>query len=171
MIKRYLKLLGGCTLLLLGGFFWLQHRIGGVRPASNRPPTVLPPDSKEQIIVNPIKHSLIIVRPGKTETVTLPDRPTVIDVKKDGTVKVTASQFGFESRPFLGLSASLDGGHIALGVDGLYWKRLDLGGGVQFNGAGARVFVSLSCNVWSNTRVGITFDHKQTVSALLSVRL
>jgi hypothetical protein len=135
-------------------------------------PNVLPPNDKEQIIVDPVKHTLIIVRPGGNETVTLPDRPSVIDIRKDGSVSVTSKQFGFEHRFFLGLDGS-DAIRGMAGMDFGYWKKLDLGVGVmgQFGNYTPRVFAMVSYNVYSNCRVGVTIDNTQHVGIGLTVRL
>ena len=135
-------------------------------------PAVLPKDDAEQIVVDPRTHTIIIKRPTGTTVTHLPDVQSVIDIKKDGTVKVTAPQWGWERRAFVGAGYS-DKLRLGLGVDGLYWKALDLGVGVQTDSGfkDARVFVGLSYTVKDNMRLTLTYDHKQTLGALVTLRI
>ncbi len=135
-------------------------------------PTVLPSNDKEQIIVNPVKHQLILVRPAGNEVLTLPDRVSTIDIHKDGTVSVTSPQFGVEHRLFGGAHVS-NTFRIAVGMDLLYYKRLDLG-----LGAASRIgistpilFTQVSYNVWSNCRVGVAYGTDRFIGGTLTVRL
>lgn len=171
MIKRYLILISLLALVLLG--LWLLAFRSG-KPLSNNPVTgaPLPKDDTEQIVVDPRNHTIIIRRPNGDIVTHLPDKQTVIDVRKDGTVKVTSPQWGLEMRPFLGLGYS-DDARLGIGIDAFYWKRLDLGTGVQTNthGADPRAFISFSYNLKDNLRVTLTLDHKTTVGAMLSLRI
>lgn len=171
MIKRYLILISLLALVLLG--LWLLAFRSG-KPLSNHPITgaPLPKDDTEQIVVDPRNHTIIICRPSGDIVTHLPDKPTVIDIHKDGTVKVTAPQWGLEARPFIGFGYS-DDVRFALGLDGLYWKRLDLGGGIQVTvrGRDPRAFIGLSYNVKDNLRIHLTVDHTKQVGVLLSLRI
>lgn len=132
----------------------------------------LPINDTEQLIVDPRNHTLIVKRPGNTTVTHLPDRPTVIDVQKDGTVKITASQYGLEHRLFIGAGYS-DALRFGVGMDGLYWKALDIGGGLQLNshGTDAKVFVGVSYTIKDSMRVTLTYDHTQHVGAMLTLRI
>lgn len=164
----------GFVLAVLGATFGLGRCKRTVLSGPNQvmSPAVLPPDDKEQIIVDPVKHTLIIVKPTGNQTLHLPDRPSVIDIRKDGIVQVTAPQWGFERIPFVGVGYS-DKLRYGLGIDGLYWKALDLGAGVQTDSGfkDARLFVGLSYTLKDNMRLTLTLDHKQTIGALVSLRI
>lgn len=174
MIKRYALVAGLLALILLGLYLYLRVRYG--RPRTLNVPAVssavLPKDDREQIIVDPVRHNLIIVRPTGNETISLPDRPTTIDIKKDNTVRVIAPQWGYEHRAFAGLYAS-DRLRVAGGVDGLYFKRFDLGAGIASSVDRLSVvgFGVLSYNFYSNCRVGITYGTDRRVGAVITVRI
>src|ERR1700690_986871 len=89
----------------------------------------LPLEDKEQIVIDPVKHKLIVITPSGPKVSTLPDRESTIDIKKDGTIKVTSSQLGIEARPFAGIFYS-NGLRYGAGVDGFYFKKLDIGIGL-----------------------------------------
>jgi hypothetical protein len=150
-------------------FMWGRHSKSAVQ--SPKAPVVLPKNDVEQIVVNPANHTLTVINTSGHKTVTLPDRASTIDVLKNGQIKVTSKQFGFEHHPFVYTGYS-DALRFGIGLDGVYWKRLDLGLGV----AGASryntvVFAQLSYNFWSNVRIGLTYDHTQHIGASISVRL
>lgn len=175
-IVRYTVIAGFLGLVLLGLYLYLRvHSAysvrGGSASAIQDGPVALPKDDTQQIIVDPRNHTLIITKPGSRTVTHLPDVPTVIDVKKDGTTVVTAPQWGLEVRPFIGFGFS-DDARLALGIDWLYWKRLDLGAGIQttFKATEPRAFVSLSYNVKDNLRVTATYDHTRKAGAFLSLR-
>lgn len=172
MIKRYAIIAGLFVLVLLGLYSCLRLRYGKPGKLTVPPVTVLPKGDREQIIVDPVKHSLIIVRPTGNETISLPDRPTMIDVKTDNTVQVTSPQWGFENRPFVGAIVS-DRFRVGAGVDFLYFKRFDLGAGAAsaVNKLDVVGFGALSYNVYSNCRVGITYDTGRRVGAVITVRI
>lgn len=165
----------GLVIAVLGGMF-LWGRCN--RPSTDSesdggvPLTVLPKQDREQIIVNPDKHQLIIVRPEGNETLTLPDRSSTIDIRKDGTVKVNAAQFGFEHHITLGVMFS-NQFRVAIGPDLFFYKKLDLGLGVADKPGlyTPVVYAKVTYNIWSNTQVGLTIDNNKHVGALLSVRL
>lgn len=136
------------------------------------PVAVLPKYDKEQIIIDPIKHHLIIVTPTSHQVLSLPDHPSTIDIRKDGTVKVTSSQFGFEHRLFVGAYGS-DRLRVAVGLDAAYFKRLDLGFGVAqaLSSSTPVVFGQVSYSVWSNCRVGLAYGTNRFIGGTLTVRL
>jgi hypothetical protein len=152
--------------VLLGVYLWGRH--GKSTVPQSHSPAVLPAGDTEQIIVDPGSDSLIIRHPGKPDQhLTLPDRPSVFDVKANGTVKVTSQQFGFEHHLFLsGLLA--DKAHFGLGVDGMYWKRLDLGAGVGYPWVG---FAKLTYNIKGNLQVGVVYTTNKYIGGIVSVRV
>jgi len=135
-------------------------------------PVVLPPGTTEQVLIDPIKHTLIVRTQTSTHTQTLPDRLSVVDVHSDGSIKITAAQYGFEERPFIGLQTSNHFRFMA-GSDQFFYKKLDLGLaiGVQPNLSSLVGIVQLSYNAYNNTRLGITYDTDQHVGIGLTVRL
>ena len=162
MIKLRYKI-GAVAAILLGVF--LYGRYGRPKPIV---PNVLPP---EQIIVDPVHHSLIITTPHGTQTVTLPDHPSVIDVHPNGTVKVTSPQYGFQVRPFAGVYYS-DALRFGVGADLGYWKKLDLGIGIAGGAAAHTVaFAQLSYCVWDNVAASLTYDHLGHIGGGITLRI
>lgn len=158
------------AVFLAGIFMWGRHsKHVATAPL---PAAVLPKDDNEQIIVDPHHHSLIIVKPTGNRTINLPDHPTVIDFKKDGSVKVTSPQWGWERRFFFGVQGS-DKFRVAAGMDAFYFKKLDIGVGVagQIGHHIPIAFAQMSYNVWSNCRVGLEYGTDRYVGGTFTVRL
>lgn len=136
------------------------------------PANVLPKDDNEQILIDPVHKSLIVVNSNGTRTLTLPDRPTTIDIRKNGTINVTSPQYGMERRIFGGVYAS-DKFRIAAGADLWYFKKLDLGVGLAGE-VGPHlpiVFGQVSYNIYSNCRVGLAYGSDRYIGGTLTVRI
>src|SRR4029077_5129832 len=135
-------------------------------------PTVLPPNDIEQIQVNPERHRLTLITKTGTKTITLPDRTSTIDVLKSGVVKITSPQFGMEHHLFIG---ALEADHVRFGVgmDGLFWKRLDLGAGIagQIGSYTPIAFAKITYTIKGNVQAGLVYQSNQYVGGILSVRL
>ena len=175
MRLRYKTLTLGIA--IAAAFFY--GRYDRTPPAAKTPAAVLPSNDVEQIHVDPSTHRLTVVTRKGSQRMTLPDRASTIDVRKDGTVKVTAPQMGFETRPFVGLGYG-QGTRLYLGADLAYWKRLDVGLGIgtpnfldrssqKFNDFRLGAFISF--NFWSNMRATVGYDTQNNAHVLLSVRL
>jgi len=148
--------------------------------------TVLKPDERGKIIVDPVKHKITTItrNPDGTEKVKetyLPDRPSVITEDKNGKVKVVTQKFGTEVRPYLGVGGALDGTpRVHAGSDLWYYKKLDLGVGLDFNAGvfssiadfrDTRISANASYNVYSNTSLALSFDNHKVVGFFVKVRL
>lgn len=134
-------------------------------------PHVLPAGDTEQLIINPVTHQLTVVTVNGSHVVTLPDHVSVIDVHHNGTVTVTAPQFGLEARPFVGAFFS-NKLRFGAGLDGLYWKKLDLGLGLAGgSGASTVIFAAVSYTIWDNVHIGVTYDHQQHLGIGITVRI
>lgn len=134
--------------------------------------TTLPVGTIEKLVINPNTHKLTVITPGKEETLFLPDRPSSIEINKNGTVNVTSKQFGTELKPFIGFQVS-NMFRLAFGLDLMYYKKLDLGLGVadkvgNYTPVG---FVALSYNVYSNSQIGLTYDSSSHIGVAVTVRL
>jgi hypothetical protein len=135
-------------------------------------PAVLPANDTEQITVDPSRHIISILTPAGRRTETLPDRPSTIDVRKDGTVKVTSSQMGLERHWFVGVVGA-DHARVGVGVDGLYFKRLDLGVGIagQLGSYDPVGFAKLTYSVKGNLQLGLVYQNNQYIGGILAVRI
>jgi hypothetical protein len=152
------------------GWAWFIYMAKYSKPMT---PNVLPHGDTQQIIVDPIHHNITIVTPQGAHTTTLPDHPSTFDVHADGTVKVTAKQFGFEHIPFVGFGYGA-GLSSTIGLDFLYWKRLDLSSALFIPIQAVRdttIGLAVSYNIWDNLRLTVGIDHRQAVNVLLSVRI
>jgi hypothetical protein len=168
MKLRY-KILGVAVLLSTVFLFGRCNRT----PAAVTRPTVLPNNDKEQIIVNPSNDTLEILQSGqKPQILTLPDTLTTVDIHKDGSVKVTSPQFGLEHHLFVAGLAS-NKLRLGVGVDGLYYKRLDLGIGIadQFGEHTPIVFAKLTYTVKGNIQAGLEYGTDRYIGGIVSVRL
>src|ERR1019366_8483351 len=142
----------GIAAIILGVVF-LWGKCSKIKP----PSPILPPNTMEEVLVNPTNHTLTIVTHTGSQVVTLPDHVSTIDVGANGGVTVKSPQYGLEVKPFLGWGYE-QGGAVILGIDFAYFKKLDLG--VAAYGWTGRVkpAVSLSYTVWSNTRLTATYN-------------
>jgi hypothetical protein len=132
-------------------------------------PTPLPPGVIGQVIVNPQNHTITVTTPDGTHTTTLPYQPTPINIGPDGQITMKAKQFGLELHPFGGIG--FDGYKAAiLGLDVLYFKRLDLGLAGLYSNNALRPVLSLSYNVWSNIRVTGTLSQLGMPGVFATVR-
>lgn len=148
--------------------------------------TVLAPNEKGKIIVDPVKHKITTVTRNpdgttKSKDTYLPDRPSVITEDNNGKVTVKTQTFGTEVRPYLGVGGALDGTpRVHAGADLWYFHKLDLGAGLDFNAGvfnsvqnfrDTRLSANASYNFWSNTSLALSFDNHKVVGLFLKVRL
>jgi hypothetical protein len=130
----------------------------------------LPPGTVGQVIVNPHNHTITVTTPTGTHTITLPYQPTPINIRPDGSLTVKAKQVDFEAAPFIG--AGYNGQKaLVLGLDLLYLKKFDIGAAMVFSTVLARPAVTLSYNVWSNTRITGSLESGGTAGVFITVRL
>ena len=171
MVKYYLRF--AVFLILVALVLWVLYKWETRATTVPTTPThvVLPKDDKEQLIVDTRHHNITITTPKGTTHTYLPDVPTVIDIRKDGTVKVTAQTFGYEMRPFIGLAFS-DNARFGFGADLLYWQRFNLGVGLapRVDFRDGRAFIAVDYNIQDNLFVSVGLDHKKTPMAMLSMR-
>lgn len=168
----------GFVLTTLAGVFLWGRCSRPVPHTVPKPAAVLPKNDKEQILFNPLKHTITVVTTTGVKTETLPDKTSTVDIENNGQIKVTAPQFGFETRPFVGIGFG-SGARLYAGADFGYIKKFDIGLGLasprlfhqSTNLADIRAGLFGSYNFWSNSRVTIGIDNQKTVHFLLSVRL
>ncbi len=163
------KLAIGLSGLLLIVVFWKGCQMGRSQTQS---PATLPKNDKEQIIIDPEHHRLTVLTPSGPKVVTLPDKPSVIDIHNDESVQVTSPQSGFEHRFFFGIQGN-NAFRVAVGMDAFYFKKLDIGFGMasEIRRTSPIAFVSCSYNVYSNVRLGIVYDSLGHFGGLLTIRI
>ncbi len=174
MIRLRFKIALAVT-AILGVLVWLsgyRHGANHTLPRGPNPSTVLPVNVTERITVDPEHHTISIQTPTGIHTETLPDRKSTIDLDKNGKLKVTSSQFGLEHHVFFGLGMS-DNLRLTAGVDGVYYKKLDLGIGLgmQIGEHSPIVLAKLSYNVLGNMQLGVMYGSNKSLGAILSVRV
>ncbi len=182
-LKKY-AILG--LILLLGLFGFKACRKLQKKQDSDTKSTVLAPDQKEKIVVDPTKHTITITTKKSdgttsTQTTFLPDRPTSITEDNNGKLTVVDHKFGTEVRPYLGVGGSLDGtARVHVGTDLWYFHKLDLGTGLDFNAGvfkqvsdfhDTRLSINASYNIYSNTSLAVSVDNRKFVGLFVKVRL
>lgn len=182
-LKKYAIL---ALIVLLALFGFKACRKLQKKQDSDAKSTVLAPDQKEKITVDPIKHTITVTKKnadGSTTTTNtyLPDRPSQIIEDKNGKITVVVHKFGTEVRPYLGVGGAIDGSaRVHLGADLYYYKKLDLGTGLDFNAGifkqisnfnDTRLSINVSYNVYSNTSLAISVDNHKTVGMFIKVRI
>jgi hypothetical protein len=175
-LKRYVVL---ALILLLALFGFRGCRKVQKKQDSVTSSAVLASNQKEKIVVNPEKHTITITTrkaDGQTQTTTtyLPDRPTAVVEDVNGKLSLIDHKFGTELRPYLGIGGALDGTpRVHLGVDFFYFRKMDLGAGLDTNPSNlkdVRGNLDLSYNFYSNTSVACSYDNHKTVGLFLKVR-
>lgn len=165
------------SVLLIFGYKWRHKHDATVDAAITS--TVLPQEDKAKYIIDEKKHTISTVeRDTSTGRVLL--RTTylapkaAIEIRKDGTVKVTQRVWGTEFSPFIGIGIdSGPHGRAALGINGFYVDRWEAGGGLSLNilqAKDVRAFVHVSYNVYSNCILSIGVDNHKSVQALVGLK-
>ena len=166
-------------IILLGVFGWKGCRKVAKTQDKQATSTVLTPDQKEKIVVDPTKHTITITTKkadgtDQTTTTFLPDRPTAVIESKDGKLSIIDRKFGAEIRPYLGIGGALDGTpRVHVGADLFYFHKMDLGLGIDDNPShlkDVRGNLNLSYNFYSNTSVAISYDNHKYAGLFLKVR-
>lgn len=172
-MKTYL-IRGGIILLIIALLvgLWFKQKKRDTEIANPN----LQPGVKEKIIVNPVKRTLIIATKTSTTVTTLPDRPSSIEFLDNGKVVVRAPQWGFQAMPYIGIGYSRQVNDY-IGLDFLYWKRLDLGFAFGFDRLkvdSLSLPLTVSYTVWHNLRVTVGYNfvgQSKDVHGLVSVRI
>ncbi len=186
-IKLQIKKIAITTLIVVIALLsWKGCRMLQKKQDSDAQSTVLKPDERGKIIVDPVKHKITTVSRNadgteKVKDTYLPDRPSVITEDKNGKVTVVTQKFGTEVRPYIGVGGALDGTpRLHVGSDLWYYKKLDLGAGLDFNArvmsgisyfSDTRLSINASYNVYSNTSLALSFDNHKVVGLFVKVRL
>ena len=166
----------GLVVTVLGAVFLLGRcSRRGVSPTMRGPknaPSVLPSNDTEQIRVDPGTHKLVIVTKRGTQTLTLPDRQSTIDVLKSGQVKITAPQTGFEHHLFVA-GVIADYARIGGGMDLWYFKRLDVGIGMadRLGPYLPALFAKATYNVKGNLQLGLVYQSNKYIGGVIAVRI
>lgn len=186
-IKAQLKKIIVIVIIVLVALLsWKGCRMLQKKQDSAAESTVLGPDERGKIIVDPVKHKITTVTRNSDGTTRskdtyLPDRPSVITEDNNGKVTVVTRKFGTEVRPYVGIGGALDGTARAhFGSDLWYYKKLDLGLGLDLNAGvfkelsafrDTRLSANASYNIYSNTSLALSFDNHKVVGLFLKVRI
>lgn len=140
--------------------------------------TVLPPEDQVKVIVDPSHHSITTVTHGKdgktdTRSTFLPRSGASVDVRKNGSVLVTAPKWGTEVNPFMGFALGSDiRARAALGVNLLYVQRWELGGGLLLSNDihDTRVFAHVSYNAYGSIFIAGGIDNRKTAQLIAGLK-
>lgn len=164
------------VLAIVGWHFGRKHAVKANAVVTS---TVLAPDQKEKIIVDPTKHTLTVITKkadGTDQTITtfLPDRPTAVIEDNNGKLSLIDHKWGTELRPYLGFGYDLERSpRVNLGADLFYFHKFDLGLGLGLDPTqlkDTRMNLSLSYNFYSNTSIAFSFDNHRTPGLFLKIR-
>lgn len=172
-MKTYL-IRGGIVLLIIAVLLglWFKQKKRDTEIANPN----LPADVKQKIIINPVKRTLIISTASGTTVTTLPDRPSSIELLNNGKVRIRVPQWGFQAMPYIGIGYSRQVNDY-IGLDFLYWKRLDLGLAFGFDRLKVESLslpLTVSYTIWHNLRVTVGYSfvgQNKDVHGLVSVRI
>lgn len=166
-----------CAALVVCALWFVRH-IHDTKVTAQIHSTVLPPEDQVKVIVDPAHHSITTVtrRPdGKNETRStfLPGSGASVELRKNGSVLVTAPKWGTEINPFLGLAFGSDiNGRAALGLNGLYVQRWELGGGLLLSRDihDTRLFIHVSYNPYKGSFVSVALDNRKTAHIIAGLK-
>lgn len=159
----------GLLLIPLG--IWIEFQ-NSIKIEDQTSSNHLAPDVTEKIIIDPARRTLRRITPEypSGRTLILPDRPSSVELLKDGTLRVTARQWGPELKPFAGAGFAGKKALAIVGVDMLYYKRFDLGLSLGPDDKSFRIGALVSYNFYSHLRMSIGLDNTQAVGGYLTVR-
>lgn len=159
------------AVLLILGYLW--RRKHDAKVDAQVVSVSLLKEDKAKYVIDETRHQLIEITHTNADgavqqrTVYLPPHAS-IEVRKDGTFAVTARQWGSEVSPFLGVGVdSEEHGRAVIGVNLFYIQRWELGAGLAIrvrSPLDARVFISGSYNIWSNTSLFVGVDNHKAVA-------
>lgn len=173
-IKHIASITGLVLLALVGYHFWTKHV---KKTDSVITSTILQPGENRKAIIDPIKHKITTVTKDKNgkeviNSTYLPDRPISIIEHNDGSIKIESRKWGPECRPYFG--AGFDGDvRLHLGLDGLYFRTFDFGGGLKLNPVlfkDTRVDINASWNFYSHTSLALSYDNHKTIEGFIKLR-
>jgi len=171
MKVRTILILSGLFVLALIGYDYFRRK--QLVQDKNVLSTVLPSNDSEKIAIDPSGHKLLIITKSGTVTKFLPNRPSEIEVRKDGSVVVTASQIGVEHGLFGGGGFQSGNVRVAVGLDLLYLRKWDAGVFVSDeikDLTKPRIGVILSYTVWHDTRLSVGLDNAGSPNVLITER-
>lgn len=154
--------------IIVAIFLWGRSSKQGPTKTSG----LLPKEDLEQIHFNPVSHTITVTTLTGTKVLTLPDRDSIIDLNKDGSLRLTSPQFGIECHPFM--SGLISNKFIlGAGVDLVYYKKLDLGlgFGTTLRGTSPLLFAKLTYTLYGNLQAGAVYGTNNYIGGVLSVRL
>lgn len=143
-------------------------------PSSPISQPVLPKNDKEQVIVK--NNQVQIVTATGTQTVN-GSRGVTVDIRKDGTIKVTPKTHGWVLNPMLGIAGNNTGLKGTLGAEIYFYKKLDVLGGIGADKYFSHTAGFIGCgytpenNFFHNTSfwIGGSIDVKVTKSIIAGV--
>lgn len=167
-------------LLIAIGLYVLLHRHDRKVDQQIASPT-LGSDERLKYVIDQKLHTVtaVVLQPGSskpvvTRTYLNPHGPVSITEKKDGTVTLAQRSFGTIHEPNIGAAFGADIKlRAALGLNLLYVRRWELGGGLLVNPTqikDLRAYVSVSYNVYSNWLLSAGVDNHKAVQLIASVR-
>ena len=155
-IKQYL-ILGVIIVLGLFGFSCARKHAKKVDSVISNP--ILAANQKEKIILNPQNHTITVVTKNGTKVSNLPTHTVSVVENNNGTLSIQDRVWGYEFSPWLGFALA-DKPRYVLGLDLLYFHKLDLGFGIapDFKSTSVVGVASLGYNIYSNTSIwaGVT---------------
>lgn len=157
---------------------WVIRHIHDTKTNGQILSTVLPPEDQVKVIVDPSRHTLTTVTrradgSNETRATFLPGTGASVELRKNGSVVVTAPKWGTEINPFMGLAFGSDiVGRAALGLNGLYVQRWELGGGLLLSRDihDTRIFAHVSYNAYKNAFVSVGIDNRKTAHIIAGLK-
>lgn len=137
---------------------------------------VLGPDDRAKIIFDPNHHTVTRTdTTGTSRSFLNTHGPVSIVEKKNGQSILIQRTWGTELSPFAGGAFGSDFRfRVALGANGFYVQRWELGGGLLLNVGNirdTRIFVHVGYNVYSNWLISAALDNQKAVHIIASVRI
>jgi len=159
------------------GLYWLMRK-HDKHVDNNLTTTVLPPQDKQKIIVDPAHHTITTVTQGRCGVIVKkeylnPRGVTDVEETKTGQTQIQQRTYGVENIVRVGVTYGSDLNiRAALGLDVLYWHGFDFGPAI-FSGLSlksTRLGGYLVYNAYDNVSVGPYIDNHHDFGVMLSVR-
>lgn len=157
---------------------WYVRRQHDNKVATEIKSTTLSPEDQVKVIVDPAHHTITTVTrssTGQTRTnaTFLPGSGASVELRKNGSVVITAPKWGTEENPFVGGAFGSDlVGRAALGLNLLYVQRWELGGGLLLSRDihDTRAFAHVSYNPYKSAFVSVGIDNRRTAHIIVGLK-
>lgn len=181
-MTKHFKISCATVLIMSLGLWFIYYRLAqqikDSVPGLAHTSSVLPQNVKERIVYDEKTHMLTVQT--KESSVKEYAKTPVVEITKNGEIKVIRHVAGFENEPFLG-GGYADAGRIFIGTNYFHFSRFDLIGAIGWTPdvrySAVQPFVGIGYNLYHNTSLNVSVNpislaqQKVEIAGFVSIRL